>query len=437
MNDRLFTSARSLRVDPPPTLSDERLAELSADGLDSAFAMLVLRHRPALVCHCADLVGHTDAEEAVQEALLRAYLALSRGESVSRVGPWLRTIAHNAALNLLRARSARPTVNDQEPLASVLDVDVFERREKLRAVVAALAELPERQRQALVMRELEGRSYREIESRLQTSNGAVRQLLNRARAAVRDRLDAVAALVPGLRWIAEDAGGAATAARLGALSGGCAVTIKVCTATLLPAVVAPGAATHKRTTPNHAQAIGVSQPRAQTGTSDRRLTAGASVLLTSRGATATVGHRQRIAAHSQPVSVQSSAQGAHASRPRWPVRSASGTSTGSPGVPAPGGRNGDGGRSAPSGNVPRNPRAGSSPASTAQPSAPGANTPLEMAPEAPSSSTPAGANNGSRPQSSPSDGTQTSPRNASGPEGGSGSGLPTYEAHYSQTAAAH
>ncbi len=228
-------------LEPPPTLSDERLAKLSAEGIDSAFAMLVLRHRRALVFHCAELVGTADAEEAVQEALLRAYLALARGESVNHVGPWLRTIAHNAALNLLRARRSRPAVSREDPAHEAVGGDAFERRQSLRAVVSALEELPERQRRALVMRELEGRSYAEIEARLNTSNGAVRQLLNRARMAVRERLDALAGLVPAVRWIVADGGGAGTAARLGALSGGCAVTIKLCTAMVLTAVLAPGA----------------------------------------------------------------------------------------------------------------------------------------------------------------------------------------------------
>ena len=64
-------------------------------------------------------------------------------------------------------------------------------RERLDALVGALLSLPARQRQALVMREFEGRSYDEIATRLGASNGAVRQLLNRARTSIRERLGAL------------------------------------------------------------------------------------------------------------------------------------------------------------------------------------------------------------------------------------------------------
>ena len=78
--------------------------------------------------------------------------------------------------------------------------------------------LPERQRDAIVMRELEGRSYEEIAARLGASHGAVRQLLNRARHAIRDRVGAITGFEPLLRSALQNANGA-TAARLGALSG--------------------------------------------------------------------------------------------------------------------------------------------------------------------------------------------------------------------------
>jgi len=166
-------------------LSDERLAALTAEGQELAFEALVARHRAALVQHCAALVGRADAEEAVQDALLRAYLALSRGRPVEHVGGWLWMIAHNRALDQLRLRRQRPTLAGGELGAPLVDEDPFAHRQDLRLVVEALGSLPHRQRTALVMRELEGRSYAEIESRLRASNGAVRQLLNRARAGLR------------------------------------------------------------------------------------------------------------------------------------------------------------------------------------------------------------------------------------------------------------
>lgn len=221
MNPRFLASRRAPRADFLDGLSDEQLGQLIAHGKDAAFEVLVARYRRALIGHCVQLLGPADAEEAVQEALLRAYLALSRGHSVQRVGPWLWTIAHNTALNLLRTRKARP-VGGAETVAELpADADPFERREHLRLVVEAVGSLPERQREALVMRELEGRSYAEIESRLRTSNGAVRQLLNRARAGVRARLGTLAGIEPALRWIIGTGGAGGSAARIGALTGGC------------------------------------------------------------------------------------------------------------------------------------------------------------------------------------------------------------------------
>lgn len=374
---------------PPQTLSDERLAELSAKGIDSAFAMLVLRHRRGLVYHCAEIVGHADAEEVVQEALLRAYLALARGESVNHFGPWLRTIAHNAALNLLRARAIRPVVSHDYPGAVPIAPNAFERRETLRAVVRALEELPERQRQALVMRELEGRSYAEIETRLKTSNGAVRQLLNRARTAVRERLDAVAGLIPALRCFIGDGGGSATAARLGALSGGCAVTIKLCAATVLPAVLPPSAAAPKAGRADRHEARAPNRAARQAGP--------VAAWRTPSTRSASASQESAMAASSRQLSnpkLVAVGTGRSTSRSQplariWRDGSASGTALGARGLS---------GR-APSGS-------GSTPVHGG--SAPGTSTPLQMGPNEPAGSaspggsanaSPGGSSGSSRPNS--------------------------------------
>ena len=168
-------------------LSDRQLARMCADGVDPAFDILAARYRPALLRQCARLLAHADAEEAVQETLLRAYVALSRGETVRRVGPWLRAIARHAAINVLRAQASRPLTVERADGPAVDEADRLERREHLHHVLRDVASLPRRQREALVMRALEDRSYAEIGSRLGVSSDAVRQLLSRARAAVRSR----------------------------------------------------------------------------------------------------------------------------------------------------------------------------------------------------------------------------------------------------------
>jgi RNA polymerase sigma factor (sigma-70 family) len=237
MNPRPLAPARLARS-VLRTQSDERLAELAAGGSDAAFEALVARHRRALVARCAHVVG-ADAEEAVQDALMRALAALRRGDEVRHVGAWLHVIAHRVALNLRRAQAARGecALEDVADGERADDGTRAADRARLSEVVAAGGALPPRQRDAIVMRELEGRSYVEIAERLGSSPGAVRQLLHRARAGVRERAAGALAWEPLVRWASSIGPGS----RLGALSDACLATAKVC-ATLLPvAVVGVGA----------------------------------------------------------------------------------------------------------------------------------------------------------------------------------------------------
>jgi RNA polymerase sigma factor (sigma-70 family) len=268
MNPRLLPTSRLARS-VLRAQSDERLTELARGGSVAAFEALVSRYRRPLLRHCARVVGDADAEEAVQDALLRAHMALARGQDVRSVKPWLHVIAHNAALSIVRARAARPErLHDDSELADYEDRS-SEQREDLRDVISAVQSLPVRQRDAIVMRELEGRSYEEIAARLGTSHGAVRQLLHRARHAIRDRVGAVTGFEPLLRS-ALQSGNGATAARLGALSGGCALTLKVCSVALLPAVL-PGAG--PGSPPARHSARRVATPRRLAGTRPRGVVA--------------------------------------------------------------------------------------------------------------------------------------------------------------------
>jgi RNA polymerase sigma factor (sigma-70 family) len=242
MNPRLVPPARLART-VLKTQSDERLTALARAGSEPAFETLVTRHRRELVRHCARILGEGDAEEAVQEALVRAHAALLRGDPVHSVSSWLHVIAHNVALNLLRVRVSRARAIGVPSCQQAIAQDgAAERRVELNELVAALDSLPERQRHAIVMRELEGRSYAEIADRLRASPGAVRQLLNRARASVRKRLAVFLPWNLVLRS-ALSSGGSGAGSRLGVLPDACAATVKVC-ATLLPvATLGVGGAT--------------------------------------------------------------------------------------------------------------------------------------------------------------------------------------------------
>jgi RNA polymerase sigma factor (sigma-70 family) len=197
----------------------------------------VSRYRRSLVRYCASVVGDGDAEEAVQEALLKAHAALLRGDPVRRLSPWLHVVAHNTALSYLRARSSRPQAADTHYDWYAMPDSSGEHREELGEVLDAVRSLPDRQRDAIVMRELEGRSYDEIATRLGSSPSAVRQLLHRARSSVRERVMALLPLEPLVRWALTGAGGA-DAAGGATLSGACVVGAKACVALLLPATIA-------------------------------------------------------------------------------------------------------------------------------------------------------------------------------------------------------
>jgi len=244
---------------------DDRLAELVGQGSEAAFEAIVHRYRRALVRHCGQVVGDADADEAVQEALLKAHRALAGGTPVQRLGPWLHAIAHNSALAMLATRRAGAEYRED-------DVDVGARSDQLRrehldALTGALLSLPARQRRALVMREFEGRSYEEIAARLGASNGAVRQLLNRARASIRERLGALIPVELVTRWMTIASGSGSS--RGWTLAGGGALAAKLSGAILMSAVpvvaVAPVPSTSSAPPPaSHAAkpaAPNVSTPR--------------------------------------------------------------------------------------------------------------------------------------------------------------------------------
>ena len=223
------------------TQTDDRLVDLVRAGNDAAFEAIVARYRRQLLHHCSAILPDGRAEDAVQQTFLRALSALRASEGEMALRPWLYRIAHNVSLNALRDRSLR-----HEELSEGIDgverpEQAFEKSERLRDTVAAVGALPERQRDALVLRELEGRSYDEIASELGVTDGAVRQLLNRARGTLRQGMTA---LVPFglLARLPAAEGGELTAARLAELCGmgaaGAVASKTVATALVTGAVVA-------------------------------------------------------------------------------------------------------------------------------------------------------------------------------------------------------
>jgi RNA polymerase sigma-70 factor, ECF subfamily len=172
------------------------LVAAAKQGERAAFDALVARYRHGIWALCLDRVGNFDlAEDLTQETILRAYAALPELRADAAFGPWLRQIAVNCCRIWLR----RPLPQTEE-LAEATLLQMTEdthqqamRREAARQVRQSLAELPERNRIALVMHALRGDSYREIADFLGVPESTVLGRIHRARAAVRrlllERLD--------------------------------------------------------------------------------------------------------------------------------------------------------------------------------------------------------------------------------------------------------
>jgi len=189
-------------------------------GDQDAYARLVDRYRGELHAHCYRMLGSVhDAEDALQEALLRAWRGLARFEGRSSFRSWLYTIATNACLNAITRRpkrvlpidygqpSADPHDAVGEPVLEAVWIEPYpdemlavedgpaspearyERRESLElAFVAALQHLPPNQRAALILSEVLGFSAREVAEALETTTASVNSALQRARKVVDERL---------------------------------------------------------------------------------------------------------------------------------------------------------------------------------------------------------------------------------------------------------
>src|SRR4051812_973334 len=132
-----------------------------------------------------------EAEDATQTAFLNAYRAFERGERPEQVKNWLIAIAHNVCLQRFRQAKRRP--REVEYVDGVAEAAVHDDGDddvpSVDDIRRALAVLPFNQRSALVMRELEGRSYAEIAAILSLSVSAVETLIFRARRALREQLE--------------------------------------------------------------------------------------------------------------------------------------------------------------------------------------------------------------------------------------------------------
>jgi RNA polymerase sigma factor (sigma-70 family) len=241
----LFHPARLARRPVLSTQSDERLVDLVRAGSEPAFETIVERYRRALMRYVSRLLPPERAEDVVQQAFVNAYEAMHRGGAELNLKPWLYRIAHNTALNALRDRGLRHDELDESIDGVERPDQALERTQGLRDVLVAVQALPARQRDAILLRELEGRSYEEIALALGVSDGAVRQLLNRARNSLRSAAAAVTPM-PLLTRLASGDSAEPVAVRVaeivGVGAGGGALMAKLCATALVTGAVVGGVA---------------------------------------------------------------------------------------------------------------------------------------------------------------------------------------------------
>jgi RNA polymerase sigma factor (sigma-70 family) len=173
--------------------SDERLIAAIRRGNASAFEVLVARYQSRLLSFCRHMLGsREDAEDVLQEVMAAAFNAIVADERPINVRPWLYRIARNRSLNHLRKASAIGVDSMDHHLADhgSTTADKVHEREEFRTLVGDIQELPETQRTALVLREMDALSYEQIAEAMETTISSVKSLLVRARVSLAEAAEA-------------------------------------------------------------------------------------------------------------------------------------------------------------------------------------------------------------------------------------------------------
>jgi RNA polymerase sigma factor (sigma-70 family) len=199
------------------TQSDERLVRLAREGQERAFEAIVDRYRRPLQRYCERALPRSRAEDVVQQALMNAWLALRDGTEVRTLRPWLYRIVRTTLLDTAEAPGYGYAELERSLIASDDPESELEQRAVIRRTLASVAALPDPQREALLRTAFEGQSRAQIAEALGVTEGAVRQLLHRARANLRAAATALTPL-PFVNWLASAGSGsvAGTALESGA-----------------------------------------------------------------------------------------------------------------------------------------------------------------------------------------------------------------------------
>jgi RNA polymerase sigma factor (sigma-70 family) len=173
--------------------SDERLIAMIRRGQHAAFETLVSRYQSRLLAFCRHMLGSKeDAEDVLQEVFAAAFNAILADERAINVRPWLYRIARNRSLNHLRKASAIGVDSMDVHYAEngVSTAEKVMRRESFRQLIGDVQKLPETQRTALLLREIDALSYEQISDAMETTVPAVKSLLVRARISLAEAAEA-------------------------------------------------------------------------------------------------------------------------------------------------------------------------------------------------------------------------------------------------------
>src|SRR5918994_3233594 len=204
--------------------TDENLVALTRKGHQHAFDALVERYQARLLGFCRQMLGCTeDAEDVLQEVFVAAFNAMVADERPIAVRPWLYRIARNRCLNHLRKPTAdgQDTMDSHPHLNGVTTLERVQNREEFRSLLDDVSHLPETQRSALLLREIDAMSYEEIAQAMDTTVPGVKSLLVRARIALAESSQARQLTCDQVRLdLAEAAEGVGAAGAAGATAAG-------------------------------------------------------------------------------------------------------------------------------------------------------------------------------------------------------------------------
>jgi RNA polymerase sigma factor (sigma-70 family) len=199
--------------------TDDRLVELAAGGHDRAFEAIVERYRRPLLRYLRRLLSDTLAEDVVQATFINAWSSLRTGNEVRDLRPWLYRIAHNAAINSLKkVGEAMEEVPESAGGFATEPAAELERRDEMHRALTSIAALPSRQRTALLAVAVDGRAHSDVAAELGLTDGAVRQLVHRARTTLRTGVTAITPM-PLLHVLMTSAGDS-TVARVAEVAAG-------------------------------------------------------------------------------------------------------------------------------------------------------------------------------------------------------------------------